>query len=253
MTRYLEDRSKQIFNEQFAIIRSGKIESQIRGAAYACAGIIKGFGMKFFRDRSIIDILQKECFTGKKVEPLRLQAGLVLYETLSYAQGKSFEPFVTAILPNILTCIADPRESVRSSANAANRQLVMGFSNYAIKRVVPMFLEGMATDNWRGKFAAVEAVGNMALCAPKQILAFLPDIVKALREVLNDTHEKVHAAALSAISNIGSVIKCSEVAELLLSCSKLSSRLLVTPTNTCSLASMPYFEQASSTRSMHHP
>jgi hypothetical protein len=78
-----------------------------------------------------------------------------------------------------------------------------------------MFLEGMDTDNWRGKYAAVEAVGNMALCAPKQILGFLPDIVKALREVLNDTHEKVHAAALSAISKIGSVIKCPEVAELL--------------------------------------
>ena len=46
-------------------------------------------------------------------------------------------------------------------------------------------------------------------------MGFLPDIVKALREVLNDTHEKVHEAALSAISKIGSVIKCPEVAELL--------------------------------------
>jgi hypothetical protein len=43
----------------------------------------------------------------------------------------------------------------------------------------------------------------------------LPDIVKALRDVLNDTHEKVHEAAIRAISQIGSVIKCPEVAELL--------------------------------------
>lgn len=33
--------------------------------------------------------------------------------------------------------------------------------------------------------------------------------------MLNDTHEKVHEAALQAISKIGSVIKCPEVAELL--------------------------------------
>jgi hypothetical protein len=39
--------------------------------------------------------------------------------------------------------------------------------------------------------------------------------VKALRDVLNDTHEKVHDAAIRAISQIGSVIKCPEVAELL--------------------------------------
>jgi hypothetical protein len=33
--------------------------------------------------------------------------------------------------------------------------------------------------------------------------------------VLNDTHEKVHDAALLAISNIGSVIKCPEIADIL--------------------------------------
>jgi hypothetical protein len=46
-------------------------------------------------------------------------------------------------------------------------------------------------------------------------LGFLPDIVKALRVVLNDTHQKVHEAAIDAISKIGSVIKCPEVAEML--------------------------------------
>jgi HEAT repeat protein len=55
----------------------------------------------------------------------------------------------------------------------------------------------------------------MAECAPRQILGYLPDIVKALREVLNDTHEKVHEAAIAAIAKIGSVIKCPEVAEML--------------------------------------
>jgi len=33
--------------------------------------------------------------------------------------------------------------------------------------------------------------------------------------VLNDTHEKVHDAAIEAIKNIGSVIKCPEVGEML--------------------------------------
>jgi hypothetical protein len=30
-----------------------------------------------------------------------------------------------------------------------------------------MFLEGLKTDNWRGKYAAIEALGDMAYCAPK--------------------------------------------------------------------------------------
>ena len=55
----------------------------------------------------------------------------------------------------------------------------------------------------------------MAYCAPKQISGFLPQIVKGLREVMNDTHEKVHEAAIQAISKIGSVIKCPEVGDML--------------------------------------
>jgi len=55
----------------------------------------------------------------------------------------------------------------------------------------------------------------MAYCAPKQISSFLPRIVKGLREVMNDTHEKVQHAAIQAISKIGSVIKCPEVGDML--------------------------------------
>jgi hypothetical protein len=55
----------------------------------------------------------------------------------------------------------------------------------------------------------------MAYCAPKQISSFLPQIVKGLRDVMNDTHEKVHEAAIQSISKIGSVIKCPEVGDML--------------------------------------
>jgi hypothetical protein len=40
-------------------------------------------------------------------------------------------------------------------------------SNHAIKVVLPIFLKGLSTDNWRSKLAAVEALGNMAYCAPR--------------------------------------------------------------------------------------
>lgn len=78
-----------------------------------------------------------------------------------------------------------------------------------------MFLTGLENDQWRQKLASVEALGSMAYCAPKQIASYLPEIVKGIRETLNDTHEKVHEAALYAIKNIGSVIKNPEIADIL--------------------------------------
>jgi len=77
---------------------------------------------------------------------------------------------------------------------------MLQFSNYAIKQALPTFLKNLeAIENWRSKLSTVEALGSMAYCAPKQISGFLPQIVKGLRDVLNDTHEKVHAAAIDAI------------------------------------------------------
>ncbi len=104
---------------------------------------------------------------------------------------------------------------MRKAATQANRTIMGKLSNHAIKQVLPIFLKGLYSDSWRSKLASVEALGNMAFCAPRQISGFLPHIVKGIREVLNDTHEKVHEAALQAIQNIGSVIKCPEIADIL--------------------------------------
>jgi hypothetical protein len=72
LSRFFEDKTKQYFNEQFDVIRTSSNEGEIRGAAYACAGIIKGFGLKFFKERDIIGVLKKECFASKKADALRL-------------------------------------------------------------------------------------------------------------------------------------------------------------------------------------
>ena len=48
------------------------------------------------------------------------------------------------------------------------------FSNHAIKKLLPIFLLGLKNENWRSKLASVEALGNMAYCAPKQIAGYLP-------------------------------------------------------------------------------
>ncbi len=93
-------------------------------------------------------------------------------------------------------CISDPKEPVRRAALNANKTVMSRLSNHGIKQVLPIFLKGLENDNWRSKLASVEALGNMAFCAPRQISSFLPLIVKGIREVLSDTHEKVHEAAL---------------------------------------------------------
>lgn len=98
---------------------------------------------------------------------MRKVSGLYLYETLSLSLGKVFEMYVDKILPNIMLCIADPKEQVRRAAINSNKAIMGRLSNHAIKVVLPIYLKGLSTDNWKSKLAAVEALGNMAYCAPR--------------------------------------------------------------------------------------
>jgi len=86
---------------------------------------------------------------------------------MSFSMGHSFEVYLPKIFPSILTSISDQKEPVRNAALAALKTIMGIFSNYAIKQALPQFLIELQNDNWRSKYSTVEALGNMAFCAPK--------------------------------------------------------------------------------------
>jgi hypothetical protein len=62
--------------------------------------------------------------------------------------------------------------------------------------------------NWKTKVGSLQAIGNLALGAPKH---FLKDIVPEVVKSFSDTHKNVLGEARNALNKICRVITCPEI------------------------------------------
>ena len=189
-------------------------EYEVQAHAFIVAGLVKGLGVKLVKEKNLMGVLS-ERFTDKgKSSELRKENSLISYMALSEILGRSYEVYGLECISNILQCFGDNKESVRYWAQEASRTFMSKLSRQGVKRVLPILIHGVKDENWRSKLASVDALGTMAYLGPKQLSSYLPKIVTNIKEILNDTHPKVHHAGLQALASIGSAIKNPEISDI---------------------------------------
>jgi hypothetical protein len=183
-----------------------------RGAAYGLAGVVRGAGIGSFKQFGLIPRLKAATEDKKRYEPR--QGTMFVFETLSNALGRLFEPWVPHILPLLLACFGDATTDVREATQDAARVIMSNMSGYGVKLILPSLLSGLDEKQWRTKKGSIELLGMMAYCSPRQLSLSLPIIIPRLTELLTDSHAQVKAAANKSLKQFGEVISNPEIQKL---------------------------------------
>ncbi|KAG6884723.1 hypothetical protein C0993_008704 [Termitomyces sp. T159_Od127] len=183
-----------------------------RGAAYGLAGVLKGTGIGGMKEFNIIARLRAATEDKKRYEPR--QGVMFAFETLSSTLGRLFEPYITYVLPLLLSLFGDSTADVREATQDAARVIMGNLSGYGVKLILPSLLEGLDEKQWRTKKGSIELLGMMAYCSPRQLSVSLPIVIPRLTGVLTDSHAQVRTAANKSLKQFGEVISNPEIQSL---------------------------------------
>ncbi|CAM9323776.1 unnamed protein product [Ectocarpus sp. 6 AP-2014] len=207
----VKERGPELLKTLLSRCVGGRSYGERRGAAFGVAAVVKGLGIATIKKHQVISTLEAACkgssFQGK-------QGALCAFECMCVRLALLFEPYVIVILPHLLKCFGDSSNYVREAAHDCARAIMSKLSAHGVKLILPAILKSLSDPAWRTKQGAIELLGSMAYCAPRQLADSLPLIVPKLTDAFADTHPKVRDSGRKALEDIGSVIRNPEVAGL---------------------------------------
>ncbi|CBQ69258.1 related to translation activator GCN1 [Sporisorium reilianum SRZ2] len=202
----------RLFESLFRELLDGAKYAGRRGAAYGLAGLVMGRGIGSIKEFDVMNKLA-EAFEDAK-NPTRRQGVMFAYETLTLTLKRLFEPYIIGILPQMLAGFGDVSSDVREATQDAAKAIMQNVSGHCVKIILPTLLSGLDEKQWRTKKGAIELLGAMAYCAPKQLSLSLPTVIPRLSEVLTDSHTQVRTAANKSLKQFGEVINNPEIKQL---------------------------------------
>ncbi|EGO00628.1 hypothetical protein SERLA73DRAFT_71629 [Serpula lacrymans var. lacrymans S7.3] len=212
LVRLMKPRLSQLVDRLFEELFDGPKYASRRGAAYGIAGVVKGMGINSMKEFNVLDRLHAATEDKKNYEPR--QGAMFAFETLSSTLGRLFEPYITTILPLLLTAFGDAVADVREAAQDTARIIMGNMSGYGVKLILPSLLSGLDEKQWRSKKGSIELLGMMAYCSPRQLSLSLPIVIPRLTGVLTDTHAQVKTSANRSLKQFGEVISNPEIQSL---------------------------------------
>jgi len=207
----IKEEGKALLNQtlDICVVPASK-QTERRGAAFCFAGIARGVGVStaLVTSGALQEILK--ALEAKGPEGPRVGA-IYSLEALAIIGERLFEPHLIKVIGPFMNCFSDKDKKVLEATKRAAKTIMQGVSGGGLRIVLPAILASVQDRQWQKKVGAIEILGFMANCQPKQLSSCLPQIVPQLSLVLTDSSIKVQEAGRKALQEIGAVITNPEI------------------------------------------
>jgi elongation factor 3 len=141
----------------------------------------------------------------------------VLKDVESVASGKvtpDLAPYLLSILKGVISKVSDMKGGVNKAAEPAAKAIVRAMDPKAIKAVVPVIAERIATSDskWQEKRVAIGLLDILVETAPVQLPLLLSTFYQSLVDAMWDTKPEIKKAAKATMERVCALIDNPDIA-----------------------------------------
>lgn len=182
------------------------------GSAQALAEVICGLGL------SKLDEMLPDILSSAQSMYSHVRAGFMpLLLFLPVCFGSQFSPYLSSIIPPILSGLADTDEEIRDTALRAGRLIVKNYANKAVDLLLPELEEGLSDSSYKIRLSSVELTGDLlfqvtGISGKNELTEEQIEVNKSLVEVLGqDRRDRILAALFVCRSDITGVVRAAAI------------------------------------------
>ncbi|KAK4188471.1 putative fungal-specific cytosolic translation elongation factor 3 [Podospora australis] len=199
--------SLKVLDELMAKLTISKEADQVKEASAALASFINGRIEDRDTPVKTVEALKKQ-LGNKKDAGAREKALLAIQAIAQHSEVSAHvEPYLVALLPNVLAGAGDKITAVKNAAIAAALAIAEGVNPNAVKATLPALIDSLRNaQKWPEKMTCLDFIDTIIRTAPLQTGLRVPDLIPVISEAMWDTKKEVKDRAYKTMEKLCELI-----------------------------------------------
>jgi len=200
-------KSVKVLDELMAKLTISKEADAVKESAAALASFINGRIEDLDTPTKTVEALKKQ-LANKKDAAVREKALLAIQAIAQHSElSAHVEPYLVALLPNVLAGAGDKITAVKNVAIAAALAIAEAVNANAIKATLPALIDSLRNaQKWPEKMTVLDFIDTLIRTAPTQTALRVPELIPVVSEAMWDTKKEVKDRAYLTMEKVCQLI-----------------------------------------------